>query len=78
MEMGKPSKTQQRHQMLCGSYRQDRQTPGNNETVDKLSSYLIKTRTLKFVREQIQNKPARIMIDDTLEKLESLPLTLQK
>ena len=31
----------------------------NNEIVDKLGSCLIKTRILKFAREQIQNKPAR-------------------
>lgn len=53
----------------------------NNEIVDKLTSYLIKTTTLKFVRkkifrEQIQNKSTRI-IDYTCKKLEHLSLTLK-
>lgn len=52
----------------------------NNEIVDKLTSYLIKTTTLKFVRkkifrEQIQNKSAR-RIDYICKKLEHLSLTL--
>lgn len=56
----------------------------NNEIVEKSASCLIKTRILinliktrilKFARQQIQNNSAK-KIDDTLEKLESLPLTL--
>ena len=52
------------------------ETSENNEIVDKLASCLIKTRILKFAREQIQNKSVR-MIDCKLEKFDSLPLTLK-
>ena len=45
-----------------------------NEIVDKLKSCQIKTRKLKFAREQIQNKSAR-MIDYSFENLENLPRT---
>lgn len=44
--------------------------------VGKLASCLIKTRMLKFSREQIQNK-SETMIDNTFEKLESLYITLK-
>lgn len=43
-------------------------TSENNKVVDKLASCLIKTRILKTSREQIQNKPIR-MIDNTFGKL---------
>lgn len=48
-----------------------RQTSKNNEKAVKLALCLIKTRILRLVREQIQNKLSR-MTDHTVGKLESL------
>ena len=44
--------------------------------MDKLASCLIKTKILKFAKEQIQNVSVR-MIDCTFKQHESLPLTLK-
>lgn len=43
MEMVKPTKTWQTHQILWSSYRQERQNNENNEIMDKLATSLIKT-----------------------------------